>query len=318
MGGFGTAKSEEKQAAKPKSQADRFAELREELEHLKTIKPVSHVFCGLIGYENSAKTGVVVDALMSNQEAIDNGDMLWVLDFDGGASATRTGHYKNAENIRIWDPVVMQPNAVTAFDYPATHDRVLSIAQFALEHAKNQSRKGYEGPKIWGFLVTAVDVFDDICVANMKITDLGTAKDGIEAANPTKLVGNQWNWTLRSTRFHQLTYICKEMVKYGVNVFYETHLKEARDDKGNIIAGVEGPPVWEKTTPNHLNQIIRCRREEVLDDDGKLIATDFTAKVEKCKTNSTLQGYTETVLRTTTKDRKAEWKGFSPLRKMEL
>ena len=54
MGGFGTAKSEEKQAAKPKSQADRFAELREELEHLKTIKPVSHVFCGLIGYENSA------------------------------------------------------------------------------------------------------------------------------------------------------------------------------------------------------------------------------------------------------------------------
>ena len=108
------------------------------------------------------------------------------------------------------------------------------------------------------------------------------------------------------------------MVKYGVNVFYETHLKEARDDKGNIIAGVEGPPVWEKTTPNHLNQIIRCRREEVLDDDGKLIATEFTAKVEKCKTNSTLQGYTETVLRATTKDRKAEWKGFSPLRKMEL
>ena len=116
----------------------------------------------------------------------------------------------------------------------------------------------------------------------MKITDLGTAKDGIEAANPTKLVGNQWNWTLRSTRFHQLTYICKEMVKYGVNVFYETHLKEARDDKGNIIAGVEGPPVWEKPTPHHLKQIIRCRREEVLDDDGKLIATDFTAKVEKC------------------------------------
>ena len=96
-------------------------------------------------------------------------DILAVIDFDGGGAGTKSAFYPDNDNIRCWDPWVMQKGDRTAYDYPATHDRVMSIMQFLVN----------EHETLWGVHITGIDLWDNVCQNNMRITDLGLAKDGI-------------------------------------------------------------------------------------------------------------------------------------------
>lgn len=295
---------------------DPFADMRAELEALATDGPKTHIFCGVVGHENTGKTGIVMDALMTNEEAVARGDMLWVFDFDGGGSASRSAHYGNTPNIRAWDPWVMGKEDRTAYDYPATHNRLMRLGQFATHQAKLQNDPGYEGPDLWGVLITAVDLWDSVCINNMRIQDLGLAKDAIEAADirgvgPGERVDQQWDWALRSNRFHQLTAICRRLVKNGVRVFWETHIKPEvfRDQE---TGGWK--PAWEKHATNFLHQIIWCRRQKDRESDGSETGTEtYTAEFHKCKTNPAIQGQTRTTM-VTHKGEQPQWYGLPELR----
>ena len=270
----------------------------------------THIFAGVVGFEGAGKSGIVLDSL--TQEQIENGDYILAVDFDGGAAACKSAYHRaNSANIRCLSPWVMATEDRTTYDYPATHARVMEIGRYGVAQAVKQNKEGYTGPRLAKFLVTAVDQWDNVCVVNMKVIELGKAKDGIEASDPNRLVGNQWNWSIRSTRFHQLTAICRELMRHGVEVYWETHLKP--EVFRNEQTG-SWKPDWEKNTDNNLNQILWCRREVVNDDDGKKTGkTEYTVEFFKEKTNIALQGQ-KRVIAITRKDGEPEWYGLSEIK----
>ena len=186
----------------------------------------------------------------------------------------------------------------TAYNYPATHDRVMSLAQFAVDIAQKQRDPDYNGPRLWGFHVTGVDLWDSVCVNCMRIVDLNIAKDGIEAADWNKKVGHQWDWAIRKTRFHQLTGLCRALVKLGVRVFWETHLRLTNYSWGkNEDAASTWRPDWEKASNNFVYQILICERKDILDEDtGDVVKSEYTVTFDKSKTNARLQGQKRTTL----------------------
>mgnify|MGYP003111624968 CR=1 FL=1 len=276
---------------------DAFSDLREELQNLHQTRPKTHLFVGIAGHENTGKTGIVLDAFSQDEEATKNGDILEIIDFDGGGSASASAFYGDNERIRCWEPWVMQKNDRTAYDYPATHNRVMKILQFAAQRAREQNNPDYEGPRLWGVIVTGVDLWDSVCVNNMRIVDLNLARDGIEAADWNKKVGHQWDWAIRKTRFHQMTAICRSLVKLGVRIFWETHLRLTNYSFGKNEEQAKWRPDWEKSSNNYVFQIIICEREDTFDDEsGDLVKSEYTATFEKCKTNASLQGQKRTIL----------------------
>ena len=287
--------SKRKQKSEP---VDVFSDLREELKNLHQTRPKTHLFVGIAGHENTGKSAIVLDAFNRDEEATKNGDTLDIIDFDGGGSASASAFYRDNERIRCWEPWVMEKNDRTAYDYPETHNRVMKILQFAAQRAREQNEPDYEGPRLWGVHVTGVDLWDSICINNMRIVDLNLAKDGIEAADWNKKVGHQWDWAIRKTRFHQMTAICRGLVKLGVRVFWETHLRLTNYTWGKAEdTNPTWRPDWEKASNNYVFQIILCDREDTYDDEsGDLTKSEYTATFEKCKTNASLQGQKRTIL----------------------
>ena len=273
--------------------ADPFAALQAELD---TEQPMlnTHTFAGLIGHENTCKTAIVTAAYNKYWEEIGEDEQpkqLWLLDFDGGGFANKSAFYPENTGIKSFEPYVYMSGNRTAIDYDATHNRVMQIMQFAIKNSDN----------IWGVLVTGVDQWDAVCVNNMRINDLGLASDAISAsdvrgAGDGQRVGSQWDWSIRKTRFQQLTSLCRALVKRGVKVFMETHLSLTNYSVGANEANASWKPAWEKSTNNFLFQIIRMEREDTLDEEGNVLIQRFTATFEKSKTDATLQGQKRTVL----------------------
>jgi hypothetical protein len=285
-----------------------------ELLQLADLQTQSRVFCGLVGHENNGKTGVCLDAHMWNvaEKNYGPGDQLWALDFDNGAAACRSANHDDTPNIRIWNPWMMQEDNRTAYDYPATHQRVMNVLMFALKKAKEQSQDGYEGDKLRNILVTAVDLFDQVCINNMKIYDMETgAKDAIEASKHVINTKIGWNWSIRSTRFHQMTAVCRQLMNNGVNVFWETHLSpEIFNDRETG----SWRPKWEKQSDNIVNQILWFHKETMRDDDGKETGeVRYTVEFYKCKTNPRLQGQKRTVF-VTKQGEEPIWYGLPEVR----
>lgn len=282
--------------------------LKEFKEQVRTLNG-SPIFMGIGGHSGRGKTGIAMDAFMHYRK--DN-EMMWCYDFDFGANDCKQAHYPGADDIiRIWNPWVTQPNDRTAFDYPKTHQRVMDLCRFAIEYAKKQKEPGFNGQILKALLITAVDQFDNVCINNMKIYDLEMdAKDAIEAAASklNKEIG--WNWSIRKTRFKQLTALCRQLNFLGVDVFWETHIKSGDDEYSH-----DGWKfVWEKDANNDLTQILWCKDEVVRDEDGKPTGeTRYKVEFTKCKTNADLQGQERTFF-ITKKGQPAEWLGLAELR----
>lgn len=282
-------------------------------ENPPDIRP-SHIFCGVVGHEGTGKTGIVMDAHMHRYT---NGEMLWSIDFDNGAMSCKQAHYGDDNRVRIFSPWVMQMSDRTAYNYIATYKRVMDIAKTAVEYAENQVKEDFDGPLLKTFLVTAVDQFDSVCINNMKIYDLEMdATDAIEASAAKLNQEIGWNWSIRSTRFKQLTAICQRLNTLGVDVYWETHLKEVQDAKRESFDGWKF--VWEKSATNDLFQILWCKSQQVRNDDGSLTGeTRYFVDFFKQKTNSDLKGQ-ERVYFVTKKGEPAQWYGLSEMRDAAL
>lgn len=275
---------------------ERYASLRDELSSLVSNKLLTHLFVGVAGHENTGKTAIILDAFSSDKEAAERNEQLWVIDFDGGGSATASAFHSDNDRIRCWEPWVMLQGDRSAYDYPATHKRVMDIGHFAVDIARNQNKEDYDGPRIWGILVTGMDLWDSICINNMRIVDLNLAKDGIEAADWNVKVGHQWDWAIRKTRFHQLTAICRALVKSGVRVFWETHLRMTNYSYGNNEDTARWRPDWEKASNNYVFQILLCERNDFQNEEGEVTKSEYSVTFEKSKTNAALQGQKRTIL----------------------
>ena len=320
MAGFGQAKKlqqaaeeEETLAETPVTQrtdSGAFAALKAEFEELQNQGgPKTHIFMGVIGHENTGKSGIVLDFFQNYCNDTEKPKHLAVLDFDGGGAATKSAFYPDNKHIRCWDPWVMQTGDRTAYDYPATHDRVMSILQYTLS----------EYDEYWGVLVTGVDLWDSVATNCMRIADLGLAKDGIDAADNRgagtgRRVEYQWDWAIRTTRFHQMTALCRGLVKRGVRVFWETHLKMTNYSSNNE-QNAKWRPAWEKASNNYLYQIIKCDRTDTYDDDGNVTLSEYTATFEKSKTDAALQGQKNVILRTE-QGKRPTWYGLPELQNL--
>ena len=319
MAGFGATKEKElaaeaeaEKASTPATKrvdSDPYSNLRVEFEQLNKHGPKTHIFMALVGHENTGKTGIVFDTFQKYCNT--GGDkILAVIDFDGGGAASKSAFYPENEQIRCWEPWVMGKGDRTAYDYPSTHDRVMSIMQFLLS----------EHETIWGVHVTGIDLWDSVCTNNMRIVDLGLSRDGIESADNRgagtgQRVQMQFDWAIRTTRFHQLTAMSRALVKKGVRVFWETHLKVTNYAMGGNQADATWKPAWEKSSNNYMFQIILCERNDTLGENGEVIRSDFTATFEKSKTNAALQGQRSTIL-ITEQDRNPNWIGLPELDKL--
>lgn len=279
--------------------------------------PTSQIFMGLIGPEGVGKTGIVLDSM--TDEAKERGDVIFVLDFDGGGQTTRVTHHRqHAKNIRCLSPNVMfetldeDGEIREAIDYPATHRRVMKIGRTLVDWAASRGDR----PRLHSVLISAVDLWDEVAKNCMFIEDLGTAPDGIGAkVKPHEQVGLRFNWQIRTTRFHQLTTIARTLMSLGVNVYFETHFKELQDKSGAVIGK---KPSWEKHTANYLNQILYFHKSKVRGEDGSPTGeTRYDVEFVKIKTNPNLLDQRRTIM-VTKKDEAPQWFGLPELREGDI
>ena len=313
MAGFGQtvkaeAKKEESVAPAPKKGNDTFAHLRIEEEKMAE-QTMTHMFIGLAGFDGTGKSGMVTHAF--GEYVKENPDaLLHAVDFDMGVAMLNSAVNKNT-NIKSWKPWQMGVSDRTAYDYPGTHQRVMDIMKYILHQVESGEQE------VWGVLVSGLDSWLEICTNNMRIIDLGLAKDGIEAADnrgagDAKRVERQSDWAIRNTRFHQLTALSRSLVRAGVRVFWETHLRNTNFSFSDDQTKAKWSPEWEKKTNNYLPTIIWMEQEDEFDDDGKLIKTEYKARFKKCKTNPALQDQSRTVF-VTRPNGEPQWFGLPEL-----
>tara|TARA_R100000654_G_scaffold16624_2_gene34919 strand:+ start:681 stop:1655 length:975 start_codon:yes stop_codon:yes gene_type:complete len=319
MAGFGQTANAQKELKKEEkvqppmavttmTGGDMFADMRAE-EAKMTEQDIQHLFVGIAGFDGTCKSGIVTHAfgeyLKKHPDAI-----MPAIDFDMGVAMLNSA-VNNNPNIKSWKPWQMGTTDRTAYDYPGTHDRVMKIMRYIL----HQVESGEE--HVWGVLVSGLDSWLEICTNNMRIIDLGLAKDGIESADirgagEAKRVERQSDWAIRNTRFHQLTALSRSLVRAGVRVFWETHLRATNFSYGKESDKTMLAPEWEKKTNNYLPTIIWMEQEEHYDDENQLVKTEYKAVFKKCKTNPELQDQTRTVF-VTRPDSEPEWFGLPEL-----
>jgi hypothetical protein len=321
MAGFGaTVKVEEekevqeekptKSASAPKLNTnDPFAHLRNEEANMIDEK-ITHHFVGICGHDGTGKSGMVLDAF--NQYMQKNPDAeLHSIDFDMGVAMLNSA-ITNNPNIKSWKAWQMGVTDRTAYDYPGTHQRVMEIIRYILQRVER------EGAPVWGVLISGIDSWLEVCTNNMRIIDLGLAKDGIEAADnrgagEAKRVERQSDWAIRNTRFHQLTALSRSLVRAGVRVYWETHLRNTNFSYNqDSSSNTSWQPEWEKKTNNYLPTIIWTEQELHYDDEGELIKTEYKARFHKCKTNPALQDQVRTIF-VTQPDGEPQWFGLPEL-----
>ena len=270
------------------------------------IAPITGEFGGIVGDDGTCKTAIILNSIPENEACV-------IIDFDGGGASLRDAFYQHRrEDFKSVNPWVMQDDARTAYDYPSTHDKVMDIGRRALAWAHDQLEPDYDGQRLNTVLVTAVDLWDSVAMACMFIEDLGTAPDGIGAKiSPHEKVGMRFNWQIRSTRFHQLTSLCRELTRHGVNVYYETHWNYEQTKEGTMTGNKK--PRWEKQTANYLHTIIEMGSKAVRDDEGRLTGeTRYEATFTKSRSQPNMLNKTRLVM-TTFDDADHKWHGLPEL-----
>jgi len=272
-----------------------------------TITP-SSIFCGVVGHEGTGKSGVVFDAHFNKYPD----GLMMAIDFDNGALSCKQAHYRDSNNVRIFSPWVMQMEDKTAYNYLLTYKRVMDLGKYAIEYAKRQLEPDFKEPLLRTFFVTGVDQFDAMCIDCMKIYDLDMdAKDAIEASHSKLNQEVGWNWNIRATRFKQLTGICRKLNALGVDVYWESHLKEDKDSQPEF----EGWKfAWHSSANKDLWQIVWCKAKKVRNADGSVTGeVRHSATFFKSKLNPNLHNQ-ERIYFVTKKDENAKWHGLPELR----
>ena len=270
------------------------------------IAPVTGEFGGIVGDDGTCKTAIILNSIPEGEACV-------IIDFDGGGASLRDAFYKHRRSdFKSVNPWVMQDEARTAYNYPATHDKVMEIGKEALNWARDQLEPDYEGQRLNTVLVTATDLWDSVSMACMFIEDLGTAPDGIGAKiSPHEKVGMRFNWQIRSTRFHQLTSLCRELTRLGVNCWYETHWQYEQRADGTATGAKK--PKWEKQTSNYLHTIIEMKKTQLRDDEGFPTGeTTYEATFSKARNLPEMLDKTRLVM-STYDEKPLKWHGLPEL-----
>lgn len=283
-------KTTKKKAKKPAAKDEQQAESKVSFSSKATEKWLfgdedkaddAAIFCGIYGWDGTAKTGMALEC--RTPEQIANNEKIVVLDLDGGAKILRTVYHDSDPNIVIKYPVVDDEDHET--DYEATFKRIKAAAK-AIKATKKKH-------KVCAVILDGLDKLLKICEYSMREDLSIDATDGVSYRY----------WVNRNTKYLK---VLEPLKQVGVDVYLITHLKPgetpADDDK----------PVWQKKTPDMLFQKIHCFKDIEVDEDGNSM-TKLKATVKKCKTNLSLEEKTFTLAEVThKKDESSEerWYGF--------
>jgi len=279
----------EKEGAKKQKPLFTSADIARVVEQNKKVVAKSNICAVFYGVDGTGKTGAAIDC--RTPEEIKEGWKVYVIDFDDGCAPLKYKYYDNDENLILLDPTYIGEDNKP--DYVATYDKTLAIIKYILEQEK-------AGENIKAVVLDGLDSLLKTCEYVMKIEDL--------KIDPQAQITQSWEWGKRNSKYYTILLLLKRLKCYK---FYITHMKDLK--KWTIVPGsgerelsvVGSKPNWQDQTPNMMFQKVLFTRE---DSNGKVI---LKAKVEKCKTNISLEGK-EVVIAEITKD-KAKWYGIKDL-----
>jgi len=244
------------------------------------VSPINLVVYGLDGV---CKTGACIDIREDNEM----GKKVFVIDVDGSAAPIKEKYWCDDENIMIVDPTVITEEG--DIDWIASYNRILDVCKWLRKHEVELNLKGV--------VLDGLDTLLKIAEYKMKVEDL--------KINPQARVTDMWNWQFRNSAFLLVVKLIKGL---KCDRFYTTHLKELKGwvatSKGKTLATTGFTPEWEKSFTNLVFQKLSAERI----DKGKVV--EWKVKVEKCKTNSALEGKEYEVLKVDHAKDEVSWSGI--------
>ena len=244
------------------------------------VSPINLV---MYGKDGVCKTGACIDIREDNE--MDK--KVFVIDIDGSAAPIKEEYWHNDENIMIVDPTIITEEG--DIDWIGSYNRTLDVCKWLRKHEKELNLKGV--------VLDGLDTLLKTCEYKMKVEDL--------KVNPGARITDLWSWQFRNSAFLLVVKLIKGL---KCDRFYTTHLKELKgwvtESKGKTLATTGFTPEWEKSFPNLVFQKLSAERI----DKGKVV--EWKVKVEKCKTNSALEGKEYEVLKVDHAKNEVIWKGI--------
>lgn len=245
------------------------------------VSPINLVVYGLDG---TTKSGICMDI----REANEMDKKVFVIDIDGSATPIKEAYWGNDENVIVVDPIEITEGG--DIDWISSYNRILDVCKWLRKHETELNLKGV--------VLDGLDTLLKICEYKMKVEDL--------KVNPQARVTDLWSWQFRNSAFLLVVKLIKGL---KCDSLYTTHLKELKGwvteaGKGKTLAVTGHIPEWEKSTPGLMFQKLSAERVE----KGKVV--EWKVKVDKCKTNSMLEGKVYEVLRVDHAKDEVIWKGI--------
>ena len=245
------------------------------------VSPINLVMYGLDG---TCKSG----ACMDTREATEMDKKVFVIDIDGSAAPIKEEYWSDDENIMVVDPVEITEGG--DIDWIGSYNRILDVCKWLRKHEAELNLKSV--------VLDGLDTLLKICEYKMKVEDL--------KVNPQARITDLWSWQFRNSAFLLVVKLIKGL---KCDRFYTTHLKELKgwvtqSGQGKTLATTGYIPEWERSTPNLMFQKLSAERVE----KGKVVV--WEAKVDKCKTNSMLEGKVYEVLRVDHAKNEVKWSGI--------
>lgn len=254
--------------------------------------PVSPINLICYGWDGSAKSGACMDIRGEDEQD----KTVFVIDVDGSASPIHLKYFDRDPKIIVVDPIGIAEETGD-IDWVGSYQRILDITRYL--------RKKETELNLKGVVIDGLDTLLKICEMKMKLEDL--------RVNPQARVTDTWSWGFRNSAFLLIVKMIKGL---KCDRLYTTHKKyltgwTSTPEGGRTIAITGETPIWEKTTPNLMFQKLKMERVE----KGKLI--QWIATVDKCKTNSTIEGkqYVMLSVNHATNPPEVEWNGIKDLLK---
>ncbi|KXB06206.1 hypothetical protein AKJ51_04025 [candidate division MSBL1 archaeon SCGC-AAA382A20] len=262
-------------------------------------KKESYMMMGIYGPEGTAKSGVALDALTS--EEIQEGGKIAVIDVDDSCQKIWEECLGSPVHVRIIDPLITdEEDDVT---WVATYNKVSSFLSWFKRNGKKENIK-------W-VILDGLDTFLKWCEFKMKVEFHG----GEMAENME--IGLDWG--KRNQMYYKVVRLLKSI---PANIIVTAHMASnsyyEKDTNGNKVLRTEiSGANWHKgkqqDTADELFEIIRMRKH--VRKSGIFKTKKYTAEVEKWKGNARMENRKFLVLETktnteTNENEKIEWHGL--------
>ena len=251
--------------------------------------------CSITGNPKVGKTGTAMDC--RTEEEIKNGMKVLILDYDNGAEPTWDSCWDRDEDIVIYNPTAIRADG--AIDWDTTFKNGRAFVDYATELIAEGNIKAFILDGVDKIYEGASDVLRDHLVKQQ-------TREGTIILDTDSVRVSPLDWKIRNRVYNRLL---DKMMVLECDRFFITHMKPLYDNI-NVPVPVGEVQDWHKSTPARFNQMLHIRK--AVTPDG---STNYIARLEASKTNSSLVGSEWTIF-TTNGDN--TWYGIPELREGTL